>query len=37
VRTHSGSEAALKDTVDQLESMDEVRKVVGVMRVEGED
>ena len=37
VRTHSGSEAALKATVDQLESMDEVRKVVGVMRVEGED
>ena len=37
VRTHSGSEAALRATVDQLESMDEVRKVVGVMRVEGED
>jgi homoserine dehydrogenase len=37
VRTHSGSEAALRATVDQLESMDEVRKVVGVMRVEGEE
>ncbi len=37
VRTHRGSEAALRATVDQLESMDEVRKVVGVMRVEGEE
>ncbi len=37
VRTHRASEAALRATVDQLESMDEVRKVVGVMRVEGEE
>ena len=36
VRTHSGSESALRATVDQLRSMDEVRQVLGVMRVEGE-
>jgi homoserine dehydrogenase len=36
VRTHSGSEESLSNTVTTLKGMDAVRKVVGVMRVEGE-
>jgi homoserine dehydrogenase len=36
VRTHRASDAALRATVDQLRELDTVRRVVGVMRVEGE-
>jgi homoserine dehydrogenase len=36
VRTHRASDAALRRTVDQLSSLDTVRRVLGVMRVEGE-
>lgn len=36
VRTHAGSEESLARTVKALKEMDAVRKVVGVMRVEGE-
>lgn len=36
VRTHLGSDDALAETVAQLQRMDCVREVVGVMRVEGE-
>ncbi len=36
VRTHRASDAALRATVEQLRGLDTVRRVVGVMRVEGE-
>ena len=36
VRTHSGSEESLANTVTSLKNMEAVRRVVGVMRVEGE-
>ena len=36
VRTHKASEEALERTVEQLRKMDEVKAVLGVMRVEGE-
>ena len=36
VRTHLATDAALAATVQQLRAMDAVRRVVGVMRVEGE-
>jgi homoserine dehydrogenase len=36
VRTHRASDAALHATVEQLRGLDTVRRVVGVMRVEGE-
>jgi len=36
VRTHRASEAALHKTVEQLSGLDTVRRVLGVMRVEGE-
>ena len=36
VRTHLASDAALHRTVEQLSSLDTVRQVLGVMRVEGE-
>lgn len=36
VRTHAGSEESLARTVKALKEMDAVRKVVGVMRVEGD-
>lgn len=36
VRTHQASDAALRTTVEQLSSLDTVRRVLGVMRVEGE-
>jgi homoserine dehydrogenase len=36
VRTHRATEAALHKTVEQLSGLDTVRKVLGVMRVEGE-
>jgi homoserine dehydrogenase len=36
VRTHQASDAALHTTVEQLSSLDTVRRVLGVMRVEGE-
>ena len=36
VRTHLATDADLRRTVEQLSSMDEVRAVLGVMRVEGE-
>jgi homoserine dehydrogenase len=36
VRTHAGSEESLANTVTALKSMEAVRRVVGVMRVEGE-
>ena len=36
VRTHRASDAALHTTVAQLSSLDTVRRVLGVMRVEGE-
>lgn len=36
VRTHAGSEESLAQTVTALKNLDAVRKVVGVMRVEGE-
>ena len=36
VRTHRASDAALRATVNQLRGLDTVRRVVGVMRVEGE-
>jgi homoserine dehydrogenase len=36
VRTHLASDAALHTTVAQLSSLDTVRRVLGVMRVEGE-
>ena len=36
VRTHRASDAALRATVDRLRELDTVRRVVGVMRVEGE-
>ena len=36
VRTHKASEEALERTVEQLRNMDEVKAVLGVMRVEGE-
>ena len=37
VRTHAGSEESLAQTVKTLKGMEAVRKVVGVMRVEGEN
>jgi len=37
VRTHAATDAALRATVDHLRTLDSVRKVVGVMRVEGEE
>lgn len=37
VRTHLATDAALSATVEQLRSLDTVRRVVGVMRVEGEE
>ena len=37
VRTHRASDAALQATVEKLRSLDTVRRVVGVMRVEGEE
>lgn len=37
VRTHIASDEALRKTVDRLRELDTVRRVVGVMRVEGED
>ena len=36
LRTHSASEDALSRTVERLRGLDAVRRVVGVMRVEGE-
>ena len=36
VRTHRASDAALRTTVEQLSSLNTVRQVLGVMRVEGE-
>ncbi len=36
VRTHRASDAALRQTVDALRGLDVVKRVVGVMRVEGE-
>jgi homoserine dehydrogenase len=36
VRTHQASDAALHKTVEQLSGLDTVRRVLGVMRVEGE-
>lgn len=36
VRTHRASDAALRTTVEQLAGLDTVRRVLGVMRVEGE-
>lgn len=36
VRTHKASDAALRETVDKLAGLDTVRRVLGVMRVEGE-
>jgi homoserine dehydrogenase len=36
VRTHQASDAALHKTVDQLSGLATVRRVLGVMRVEGE-
>ena len=37
VRTHLATDAALSSTVGQLRKLDTVRRVVGVMRVEGEE
>jgi homoserine dehydrogenase len=37
VRTHAATDAALRATVEHLRTLDSVRKVVGVMRVEGEE
>ncbi len=37
VRTHVAPDEALRKTVDRLRELDTVRRVVGVMRVEGED
>jgi homoserine dehydrogenase len=37
VRTHTAPDSALSATIDALRSMDVVRSVVGVMRVEGEE
>lgn len=36
VRTHVATDGALRRTVDNLRGLDSVKKVVGVMRVEGE-
>ena len=36
VRTHRASDASLRKTVDQLSGLDTVKRVLGVMRVEGE-
>ena len=36
VRTHRASDAALRKTVEQLSGLDTVKRVLGVMRVEGE-
>lgn len=36
VRTHLAADADLRSTVERLSTMDEVRAVLGVMRVEGE-
>jgi len=36
VRTHRATESALRATVDRLAGLDTVRRVLGVMRVEGE-
>jgi homoserine dehydrogenase len=36
VRTHKASDAALSATVDHLAQLDTVKRVLGVMRVEGE-
>ena len=36
VRTHLATEGALRQTVDRLRTLDAVKQVVGVMRVEGE-
>ena len=36
VRTHKASDQALRNTVDALSKLDTVRRVLGVMRVEGE-
>ena len=37
VRTHLATDAALDATVEQLRGLDTVRRVVGVMRVEGDE
>jgi homoserine dehydrogenase len=37
VRTHTAHDSALAATIERLRSSDAVRRVVGVMRVEGED
>ncbi len=37
VRTHTARDSALSATIEALRSMDAVRSVVGVMRVEGEE
>ena len=37
VRTHLATDAALEATVEQLRGLDTVRRVVGVMRVEGDE
>jgi homoserine dehydrogenase len=37
VRTHLATDAALSSTVEQLRKLETVRRVVGVMRVEGEE
>jgi homoserine dehydrogenase len=37
VRTHKAHDSALAATIERLRSSDAVRRVVGVMRVEGED
>ena len=36
VRTHMATDGALRRTIDDLRSLDAVKRVVGVMRVEGE-
>ncbi|MUH46294.1 MAG: ACT domain-containing protein, partial [Actinobacteria bacterium] len=36
VRTHRATDSALRRTVDRLRELDTVKRVVGVMRVEGE-
>jgi homoserine dehydrogenase len=36
VRTHKASDQSLRQTIDTLSKLDTVRRVLGVMRVEGE-
>jgi homoserine dehydrogenase len=36
VRTHRATDAALRATVDHLSQLETVKRVLGVMRVEGE-